>query len=140
MLDVNPNLVLAIAGIFLIMLVTLNTIVYKPLIKFMRDRDGSILNDLKNAHNNSDNIDELKLEAEKIISNAKAEANTIREKATNEAKELSEQKINQKNLELEEEMASFRLALAKSKTELKDSLLSQSSIFKDALKIKIQQI
>jgi F-type H+-transporting ATPase subunit b len=140
MLDVSPNLVLASAGIFLFMLIALNAIVYKPLIKFMADRDNSINDDLKNASSNSDSVEELKAEANKIISEAKAEANKLREKATTEAKELSEQKVHQKNVEIESEMASFRESLEKTKAELKASLQSQSETFKDALKVKMQQI
>jgi F-type H+-transporting ATPase subunit b len=140
MLNIDPNLVLASAGIFLVMLVTLNIIVYRPLIKFMQDRDISIDNDLKNATNNSDNVDELKLQAQQLLQEAKSNANQIREKAISEAKELSEEKINQKNIEIEEQMDSFRQTLSKTKLDLKESLLAQSMTFKDALKVKIQQI
>jgi len=140
MLDLNPGLMLFVLVIFFSLLFLLNQMLYKPLLKFMDDRDNSIAEDLKNAKEMSGNSDELKAKADAILADAKAEANAIREKATNEAKALAESKIESKAKELESKYQAFVAELNKSKEELKASLESQLPLFKESLKTKISNL
>ena len=140
MLDLNPGLMLFVLVIFFSLLFLLDQMLYKPLLKFMDDRDASIAEDLKNAKEMSGNSDELKAKAEAILADAKAEANAIREKATNEAKALAESKIESKAKELESKYQAFIAELTKSKEELKTSLESQLPLFKESLKTKMSNL
>ncbi len=140
MLDINGGLLLASAIIFLIVLVILNKWLYKPLIKFIDDRDESIKKDLENVTKNSGDVDEFYKEADDIVSKAKAEANAIREKAINEAKKLAEAKISSKKEELEKGYNEFIIFLGEEKVGLKNSLLSQVPLFKESLKAKFSQL
>ena len=140
MLDISGGLLVASAVIFLIVLVILNKWLYKPLIKFMDDRDASIKKDLENVTKNSSDVDGFYKEADDIASKARAEAQAIREKAINEAKKLAEAKISSKKEELERSYNEFLASLEEEKTGLKNSLLSQVPLFKESLKAKFSQL
>ena len=140
MLDINGGLLVASAVIFLIVLIILNRWLYKPLIKFMDDRDKSIKKDLENVTKNSGDVDEFYKQADNIVSKAKAEAHAIREKAINESKKLAEAKISSKKEELEKSYNEFITSLEEEKVGLKNSLLSQVPLFKESLKAKFSQL
>lgn len=140
MLDINGGLLVASAVIFLIVLVVLNKWLYKPLIKFMDDRDDAIKKDLENVAKNSGDVDELHKQANDIVSKAKAEAHAIREKAITEAKKLVEAKISSKKEELEKSYGEFATSLEEERVALKNSLLSQVPLFKESLKAKFSQL
>ncbi len=137
MLDLNLGLMLFVLVVFFSLLFLLNQMLYKPLLKFMDDRDNSIANDLKNAKEMAGNSDELHAKADAILADAKAEANTVREKAVNEAKALADSKIESKTKELDSKYQSFVDELANNKEELQKSLSTQLPLFKESLKAKM---
>jgi F-type H+-transporting ATPase subunit b len=137
MLDLNPGLMLFVLVIFFSLLVLLNQMLYKPLVKFMDDRDNSIAKDLKSAKEMVGNSDELRAKAEAILAEAKAEANAIREKAVNEAKALADSKIESKMEELDSKYQAFLDELSKNRAELKNSLSKQLPLFKESLRAKM---
>jgi F-type H+-transporting ATPase subunit b len=140
MLDLNPGLMLFVLVIFFALMVLLNQMLYKPLIKFMDDRDNSIADDLKSANEMSGSNNELNAKADAILADAKAEANAVREKATNEAKALAESKIKSKTEELDGKYQSFLSELSKEKEELEKSLLEQMPLFKESLNNKMNSL
>jgi len=140
MLDLNPGLMLFVLVIFFSLMVLLNQMLYKPLIKFMDDRDASIAEDLKSANEMSGNNDELNAKADAILADAKAEANAVRERATNEAKALADSKIESKTEELDEKYQSFLTELSKEKEELEKSLVEQMPLIKESLKTKMSSL
>jgi len=140
MLDLNPGLMLFVLVIFFSLLILLNQMLYKPLLKFMDDRDKSIADDLKNAKEMSGNSSELNAKADAIIANAKAEANAVREKAVNEAKALAESKIESKNQELDKKYQSFEDELSNERGELEKSLVDSLPLFKESLKSKMSSL
>jgi len=56
MLDISPALLLVTGLVFFILLILLNKILYKPLLKFMDNRNESIKRDLENAGRNTSEI------------------------------------------------------------------------------------
>ncbi len=140
MLDISVGLLVASASIFLIVLVVLNSWLYKPLIKFMDDRDISIKRDLENVTKNAGDINEFHKEADSIIAKAKAEAHAIKDKATNEAKKLAEAKIASKREELERSYSEFIISLEEDKNILKNTLLTKAPLYKESLKAKFSQL
>jgi F-type H+-transporting ATPase subunit b len=140
MLDLNPGLMLFVLVIFFSLLFLLNQMLYKPLLKFMDDRDKSIADDLKNAKEMAGNSGELNAKADAIIANAKAEANAVREKAVNEAKALAESKIESKNQELDKKYQAFEDELSKERAELEKSLADSLPLFKESLKSKMSNL
>lgn len=140
MLDIHVPLMLFDLVLFLALLVVLNRILYKPLIKFMDDRDKSIANDLNAARSLSGNTEALHAEAEGILNDARSKASQIRQKAIDEAKVLAESKVENKRAQLDKEYASFAENLESEKEALRNSLLSQMPLFKESLKAKFSKL
>ena len=140
MLDLNPGLMLFVLVVFFSLLFVLDQMLYKPLLKFMDDRDNSIKNDLKDAEEMSDNNDELNAKADAILAKAKAKANAIREKAVDEAKALAESKVESKIKELDDKYQSFLKDLSSSRDELEKALSEQMPLFKESLKSKMSNL
>ncbi len=140
MLDISPILLLSSGIVFLLVLVRLNSCLYKPLFKHMDDRTESIAKDLENAKNNGADIDGMLAEAKEIIAKAKNEASSIREKASNEAQELAGSKLASAKAEANSKYDDFVKSLEVEKESLKTSLESAMPLFKDSLKAKISSI
>ena len=137
MLDLHLELMLTVLFVFFLLLFVLNTMLYKPLLKFMTDRDESIANDLKSAKELSGNSDDLKAQGIQIIDNAKAEASAIREKSIEEAKSIASSNIATKQQKLDSSYQVFFDKLSKDKDELKSALLNEMPLVKESLKVKL---
>jgi len=140
MLDLHLPLMLFVLVLFLTLLVLLNNMLFKPLVKFMDDRDASIAKDLEAAKSLSGNTDELNAKAEDIISKAKNEAAIIRQKAIDDEKTLAASKVETKQNEINKEYEDFIEKLASEKEKLKNELLSQMPLFKESLKAKFSKL
>jgi len=140
MLDLHLPLMLFVLVLFLTLLVLLNNMLFKPLVKFMDDRDASIAKDLEAAKSVSGNTDELNAKADAIISEAKNEAAAIRQKAIDDEKTLAASKVETKQNEIEKEYEGFVKKLSSEKENLKNELLSQMPLFKESLKAKFSKL
>ena len=140
MLDIDISLMLFVLALFLILIVVLNQMLYKPLLKFMDDRDISIAKDLESAKSLSGNSDALHSEADGILDDAKAKAGVIRQTAIDEAKADTQDKAEVKQSELSKEYAVFMEKLDDQKEALRNSLLSQMPLFKESLKAKFSKL
>ncbi|OCL87827.1 F0F1 ATP synthase subunit B' [Aliarcobacter thereius] len=140
MLDISPILMLSSAIIFLIVLVILNSRLFKPLLNHMDMRSSQIKDDLEEAKSNSSDVDELLVEANEIISKAKREAAAIREQAYKEAKDSADVKLASERLNLDTKVAEFKNSLQDEAKALKSSLLSSMPQFNDSLKNKLNSI
>jgi F-type H+-transporting ATPase subunit b len=140
MLDINPILLLATFVVFVSLIAVLNSLLYNPLVAFMKKRDDDIKKDLEKVGSNDSEIKELLDKAESIIMNAKLEAAALREKVIADAKELADARIEAKRASLTTEYNEFKESLVKSKEELSSELMNQVPVFKEALKAKISQI
>jgi len=140
MLDIHLPLMLFVLVLFLILLVVLNSMLFKPLVKFMDDRDASIAKDLKAAKSFSGNSDELNAKADANISDAKNEAAAIRQEAIEKEKSLAARKVEEKKAELDKEYQNFAETLTSEKESLKNALLSQMPLFKESLKAKFSKL
>jgi F-type H+-transporting ATPase subunit b len=140
MLDISPWLMLFVLALFLILLVILNQLLYRPLLKFMDDRENSIAKDLESAKSLSNNSEALHNEAEEILNNAKAEATAIRENAISEAKVVAQKSTAQKQTELNTEYETFLEKLGLEKETLRNALLSQMPLIKESLKAKFAKL
>ena len=140
MLDLHLPLMLFVLVLFLTLLVLLNNMLFKPLVKFMDDRDASIAKDLEAAKSVSGNTNELNAKADAIISDAKNEAANIRQKAIDDEKTLAASKVETKQSELDKAYESFVEKLTSEKENLKNELLSQMPLFKESLKAKFSKL
>jgi len=140
MLDISLVLLFSSAIIFLLVLLRLNSCLYRPLFKHMDDRAKSIAKDFQNARNNSANIDDMLIEAKEIIAKAKIKASSIRENATAQAKELADSKLAIVKAEIDTKYNDFIKSLAIEKETLKKALNVNMPLFKESLKFKISSI
>ena len=140
MLDIHLPLMLFVLALFLTLLVLLNNMLFRPLVRFMDDRDASIAKDLEAAKSVGGNVDELNAKADEMISNAKSEAASIRQKAIENEKTLAASKIETKQRELETQYNTFVEKLNSEKEILKNTLLSQMPLFKESLKAKFSKL
>ncbi|ELM1437485.1 F0F1 ATP synthase subunit B' [Campylobacter jejuni] len=140
--DMHPSIMLATMAIFLAMIVILNSMLYKPLLKFMDERNDSIKNDENKVKENSQEVLGVNDELEAIhnLINTREEIQKIKQSAIAAAKEEAEQILRSKKEELERKMASFYADLAVQKKELQEHLNIHLSELKQALQNNIKKI
>lgn len=138
--DVNLSYMLATAIIFLALIIILNALLYKPLLKFMDDRAISIDNDEKKVKDNFDEMSNFNEELNIIKQNTRNEIAAIKQKAINEAKNSAEEEIKNKKIELEQKMQSFYTQLDKEKQDLEQELKLRLPLWQEALKKKLKNI
>ena len=125
MLEMHLPLLAATLIVFLVLLIALNKILYKPLLSFMANRDELIKKDLECASQNSGDADVYYEEANKIMLEAKNKASKERIELLAQAKADSEKKLKEKKGKLELEYNEFIKALETEKVELKNALNGQ---------------
>jgi len=140
MLDIYPSLMAVMIVIFFVMLYQLNKKLYKPLLKFMDDRDAVIAKDLKAAKSMGGNTDELQAKAEANLNEAKAAAAKLRQETVERAKAETAEAVAQRQQELEKKQETFASKLQEEKVALQNALLSQIPLVKESLKAKFSQL
>ena len=140
MLDIYPSLMAIMLLIFFVMLYQLNNKLYKPLLKFMDDRDAAIAKDMAVASNMGGNTDELQAKAEANLDEAKAAAAKLRQSVVEEGKAKTAEAVAQKQAELEKRQERFAVKLEEEKVALQNSLLAQIPLVKEGLKAKFSQL
>ncbi|ECP4379931.1 F0F1 ATP synthase subunit B' [Campylobacter upsaliensis] len=138
--DMHISIMLATMAIFLAMIVILNSMLYKPLLRFMDERSSSIKNDENKVKENSQEMLGANDEVEKIHQSTREEIYKIKQSAINQAKEEAQVAIQAKKEELERKMASFYVELNAQKEELKQNLLKNLPEFKQLLENNIKKI
>ncbi|KIM10234.1 MAG: hypothetical protein KU37_11295 [Sulfuricurvum sp. PC08-66] len=140
MLEINPNLLGLTIVLFLVMIVLLNSWLYRPMLSFMQTRDENLKKDLARAGSNDSEIMALHKKAEEVVHEAKAEAAALRKKVIEDAKMLAQSKIDAKRVELDAAYKVFTTQLASEKESLKNNLLSQMPLYREALKAKFSKL
>ncbi|EAL53253.1 FoF1 ATP synthase subunit B' [Campylobacter upsaliensis] len=138
--DMHISIMLVTMVIFLAMIVILNSMLYKPLLRFIDERNSSIKNDENKVKENSQEMLGANDEVEKIHQSTREEIHKIKQSAINQAKEEARVAIQAKKEELERKMASFYVELNVQKEELKQNLLKNLPEFKQLLENNIKKI
>lgn len=137
--DWHPSIMLATMAIFLAMIVILNTFLYKPLLKYMDDRNDSIKKDENTIKEYSQEMLDASDEIETIHANTREEIYKIKQNAINAAKEEAEKIVKAKKEELERKMVGFYTELETQKKELQEHLLVHLPNLKQTLQNNIKQ-
>ncbi|MBL0686594.1 MAG: F0F1 ATP synthase subunit B' [Sulfurospirillum sp.] len=140
MLSISPVLLLVTGIVFFTLLIFLDEVLYRPLLEFIDKRNNSIERDLKNANENTSDIEVYHKEVDQIMSNAKIKAGKIREVALSDAKVISTKKIEKKRSELEEKYTLFLKELELDKIKFQNSLSANIPNFRDSIKQKLGHI
>ncbi|RUT50417.1 FoF1 ATP synthase subunit B' [Campylobacter fetus] len=140
MLQIDLPLLLITVVIFLGLIFVLNSILYKPLLEFIDDRNRSIKQDEDSVSKNANDASTYKAEIERIILDARAEANAKKQAALARAKEEAAKKIEAKKATIESEYEIFAAGLAAKKSELRNMLLEKLPEFKNSLAGSLSKI
>lgn len=138
--DVSLAFMLATGVIFLAVMIILNALLYKPLLKFMDERNASIDSDEKKVKDNFEEMSNFNEELDAIKQSTRDEIALIKQKAINEARNSADEAIANKKLELEQKMQSFYTQLGKEKAELEHELKLRLPLWQEALKKKMKDI
>ncbi|WP_257929321.1 ATP synthase, F0 complex, b' subunit [Campylobacter lari] len=138
--DVHFSIMIATGVIFLLMMAILNSMLYKPLIKFMDSRDLTIKNDEEKMKKNSDDVSNIESELEKIHIQTRDEINQIKAKAIEEAKIKQEKELSTRKRELEDQMLVFLKSLREKEKELKEEMRLKMPEFKQSFKDSLSKI
>ncbi|HEC1751011.1 FoF1 ATP synthase subunit B' [Campylobacter sp. IFREMER_LSEM_CL2256] len=138
--DVHFSIMIATGVIFLLMIAILNSMLYKPLIKFMDSRDLTIKNDEEKMKKNSDDVSNVESELEKIHIQTRDEINQIKAKAIEEAKIKQEKELSTRKRELEDQMLVFLKSLKEKEKELKEEMRLKMPEFKQSFKNSLSKI
>jgi len=140
MLEIDVPLVVLTAIVFVILIAVLNPLLYKPMLKFIDDRNASIKNDEENTSKNTSDLGLYEAQIEEIILKARSEANKIKQDALNLAKDEAAKEIETKRASLETDYANFINALNVQKDELKSELASKLPQLQSVLSAKLASI
>ncbi len=138
--DLHPSIMFATMAIFLAMIVILNSILYKPLLKFMDERNDSIANDEDKVRENSQEVLDVNDQVEAIHANTREEIHKIKQNAIALAKEEAQELIRSKKEELEKKMADFYIELDVQRQDLQQYLKMHLPELKQTLQNNIKKI
>lgn len=140
MLEINIELVAMTAVVFLALIFILNQLLYKPMIKFIDQRNALIKSDEESAEKNTSDLGVYEAQIESILADARTQANKIKQEALATAKSLANNELNDKKAQLESEYAEFLDALQNQRSELKRELTLNLPELKTALEAKLARI
>ncbi len=140
MLDISPLIMIVTFVIFLTMLYLLNLRLYKPLLKFMDDRETTLRRGMSEAENLTGDTTELEHEARQTIEAAKSAAAKMRQEALEKLQQEQAAALSVRQGELAEKYERFKASLEAEKETLTNKLLSELPLLKEGLKAKFGQL
>ncbi|HRF56651.1 MAG TPA: hypothetical protein PLV58_04555 [Campylobacterales bacterium] len=133
MLDIDPNLLAFEIVTFLALVAILNTVLYKPLLGFMEERNSNLKADVGLAGSQESEREALNAEATALIAEAKNEGSKIRHEAVAKAKAEAAIKINAAKDSVEVKISNFSGELIAQKAELKATIIANQESYKQSL-------
>lgn len=140
MLEINLPLVVLTAVIFLGLIAVLNSILYKPLLKFIDARNDAIKNDEESASKNTSDLGVHEAQIEQLIAAARSEAGKIKQDAINAAKDAAAKIVSEKRGVLEADYDAFIQNLNAQKSDFRADLQQKLPELQAALKAKLARI
>ncbi len=140
MLEINLPLVVLTAVIFLGLIAVLNSILYKPLLKFIDARNDAIKNDEDSASKNTSDLGVYEAQIEQLIAAARSEAGKIKQEAINAAKDAAAKIVSEKRGVLEADYDAFIQNLNAQKSDFRADLQQKLPELQAALKAKLARI
>ncbi len=140
MLDISFGLLLFTVVVFLLLVYLLNSMLYQPLLAFMRKRDASIVEDMERLEESDEEAKDALERAHQTIAKAKSEAAKIRESAVAKAKEAAAKELAGVQQKLESDYQAFVERLSDERASLKKELQANLGTYQKALQSKIKNI
>lgn len=121
---------------FMLLILILNTWLYRPILQLIQKREALLGEDAKGIEEQKKEIAQLKLEAEEVLKHARAEAKKIKDLATLEAQGIFEEKLNRSKAEIGNRFLSSQKELEERRAEIRAELEKNASIFEGEVKGK----
>lgn len=138
--DLDLKMILLTVVLFLILLWILDSILYKPLLSFMKSRDEGIKEDEARIQQNNTDASNNETLITKIYADARAKAQAIKSEQVAIAKEKASKAIEEKKAIYDAEYQNFLLELDSKKSQFKDELRLELAKYSDNLKASIERI
>lgn len=138
--DVHFSLMIATALIFLCLIYILNNMLFKPLLKFMDERDNNIAQNIAQMKQDTEEIQSYEEELGQIHIRAIEEADAIRDDIVERAKEKAQERLRKRQVELDLDMKRFRKDLSDEKTKAYEELEKKLNVFKQSYKETLKHI
>lgn len=135
-LELNWQLMLLVFVTFMLLILILNTWLYRPILQLIQKREALLGEDAKGIEEQKKEIAQLKLEAEEVLRHARAEAKKIKDLATLEAQGIFEEKLNRSKAEIGNRFLSSQKELEERRAEIRAELEKNASIFEGEVKGK----
>jgi F-type H+-transporting ATPase subunit b len=137
MINLDLALIIAVAVFFLLMLRTLNSILFKPMVKHLDARAKSLEENQLNASHSSGDANELILESKKILDDAKHEAHKYLDLEIQKQKEENTSLLNKVKSEIVEEVKAFHKGLEIEEEKVKQVIADNSGDITSSIKQKL---
>lgn len=121
---------------FMLLILILNTWLYRPILELIQRRDALLGEDAKGIEEQKKEIAQLKLEAQEVLGHARAEAKKIKDLATLEAQGVFEEKLNRSKSEISNRFVNSQRELEESREQIREELAKNASIFEEEVKGK----
>lgn len=138
--EISLHLMALVFVVFLATLYLLNIWLFKPLMLFMEKRDESVNQDVQEIKDSANEVELIAKEINEILDGARIEAKNMIENTSSEAKSVYDAKMARYKAENQAKFEDFLKGLEAERVELKNALISNKTLFQNALKSKIKEI
>ena len=133
----DPWMLLLQAIPFALTMFVLNTVLFKPMVAYLDDRDKAIHGSRKDAKDLQDKADNKVAEYETALQNAKNEASTVRSEARKAALEARESKIEAARAAVDAEISAALIEVATAKAKASQQLEGLSTALAAEITAKV---
>ncbi len=119
--------------VFVLLLLTMNAWVYKPLLAFMDNREAEINDSLSKIESDNKQSTQIQSQIEDLLKDANEQRRAIIAQATKQAIEAYDVIMAQKESELEQEFEDFSSQLKSEQQVLKEQLKGKLEVFETEL-------
>lgn len=138
--DLDVRLMLLTAFVFLMLVWILNSILYKPLLGFMKNREDGIREDEAKIHQGNTDVSNNETLVAKIYADARAKCQVIRNECISSSKEDANKFLDEKKSVLEADYKNFLADLDAKKIVFKNELRNQLLSLDENIKSSINKI
>lgn len=135
-LELNLQLMLLVFVTFMLLILILNTCLYRPILELLRKREALLGEDAKDLQEQRNEIAKLKVEAEKVLTEARDQAKKIKDLATLEAQGVYEEKLNRSKAEIGNRFLNAQRELDQKREQIKEELRKNAGVFEEEVRKK----
>lgn len=135
-LELNLQLMLLVFVTFMLLILILNTCLYRPILELLKKREALLGEDAKDLQEQRNEIAQLKVEAEKVLAEARDQAKKIKDLATLEAQGVYEEKLNRSKAEIGNRFLNAQRELDQKREQIKEELRKNAGVFEEEVRKK----